>query len=376
MNKIRGVTVGTTMSPDKVAEKSGLAKDVEDLKYDLAEHKSLTINPNPHKISCDTIKAAKQEDFSKLDSSVRALTSALDTHKQSTNPHKITCKEIDAVHIDELRDRVSALLESNGVTGHLLSAENPHKVTCQQIGAATQDELNIETAHFAGLLDAEIVIVNDTINDHIQAKNPHSVTAAQIGAAEAGFGLGENKAHGTNWNTSSRGAFLRGADNSPDGTMWYGLNCINGEKDACSAQIAFKQLSSDEEKSLGVLTIEARRTKNAAGTAWSQWEYVNPPMLEGVEYRTTERYNGKPVYAKLVNLVKEPGNNNHAQEIIASSVDCIVDVKLSVYVEGRSCFNLDEVAWHASVAYDGNLVCFCDSELEFTASALAKYTKE
>lgn len=29
-------------------------------------------------------------------------------------------------------------------------------------------------------------------------------------------------------------------------------------------------------------------------------EWFNPPMLLGVEYRTTERYQGKPVYVKLV----------------------------------------------------------------------------
>lgn len=28
-------------------------------------------------------------------------------------------------------------------------------------------------------------------------------------------------------------------------------------------------------------------------------EWVNPPMKIGTEYRTTERYNGKPVYVKL-----------------------------------------------------------------------------
>ena len=33
---------------------------------------------------------------------------------------------------------------------------------------------------------------------------------------------------------------------------------------------------------------------------WEPWEWVNPPMTLGVEYRTTERYQGKPVYVKLV----------------------------------------------------------------------------
>ena len=37
---------------------------------------------------------------------------------------------------------------------------------------------------------------------------------------------------------------------------------------------------------------------------WSEWEYENPPMTVGVEYRTTERYKGKAVYKK----VDENGN--------------------------------------------------------------------
>lgn len=31
-------------------------------------------------------------------------------------------------------------------------------------------------------------------------------------------------------------------------------------------------------------------------------EWLNPPMLIGVEYRTTERYNSKPVYCQLVSF--------------------------------------------------------------------------
>ena len=46
----------------------------------------------------------------------------------------------------------------------------------------------------------------------------------------------------------------------------------------------------------------ATRLGNAGTGAWSEWEYVNPPMELGVEYRTTERYQGKPVYVKLVNF--------------------------------------------------------------------------
>ena len=38
---------------------------------------------------------------------------------------------------------------------------------------------------------------------------------------------------------------------------------------------------------------------HSSGT-WYPWEWVNTPMSLGVEYRTTERYQGKPVYVKLV----------------------------------------------------------------------------
>ena len=43
-----------------------------------------------------------------------------------------------------------------------------------------------------------------------------------------------------------------------------------------------------------------RRFTNGGESAWGEWEYVNPPMMAGVEYRTTERYGGHPVYAQRV----------------------------------------------------------------------------
>ena len=33
---------------------------------------------------------------------------------------------------------------------------------------------------------------------------------------------------------------------------------------------------------------------------WDEWEYLNPPMNAGVEYRTTARCDGKPVYQKRI----------------------------------------------------------------------------
>ena len=45
------------------------------------------------------------------------------------------------------------------------------------------------------------------------------------------------------------------------------------------------------------------------GITWSEWEYFNPPMVLGVEYRTTERWLGKPVYTTLLNIGDLPNNS-------------------------------------------------------------------
>ena len=45
-----------------------------------------------------------------------------------------------------------------------------------------------------------------------------------------------------------------------------------------------------------------RRTYDAADSTWCEWEFENPLMLENVEYRTCERYLGKPVYTKIVSI--------------------------------------------------------------------------
>lgn len=43
-----------------------------------------------------------------------------------------------------------------------------------------------------------------------------------------------------------------------------------------------------------------RMIRNCQDGVWQPWEYENPPMRSGVEYRTTERYLGKVVYVKLI----------------------------------------------------------------------------
>lgn len=49
-----------------------------------------------------------------------------------------------------------------------------------------------------------------------------------------------------------------------------------------------------------------RRYYDNATRTWQPWEWVNPPMELGVEYRTTERLFDKPVYTKMLGFGKMP----------------------------------------------------------------------
>lgn len=52
---------------------------------------------------------------------------------------------------------------------------------------------------------------------------------------------------------------------------------------------------------------------------WGPFEWVNPPMALGVEYRTTERYLGKPVYVKAFNVPALPNNSDLSVNIATNS---------------------------------------------------------
>lgn len=45
--------------------------------------------------------------------------------------------------------------------------------------------------------------------------------------------------------------------------------------------------------------ISAKRFNNLDEHTWSEWEFVNPPYLTDIEYRTTDRINDKAVYKKI-----------------------------------------------------------------------------
>lgn len=126
------------------------------------------------------------------------------------------------------------------------------------------------------------------------------LTAADVGAAPDGYGLGANNPRfpsGYDANQALTSGWWQASVNVP-GNAWCLLFVL------ARGDIVYQEALTDRDASGIESTCRLRRVL-FRGT-WTQWEYVNPPMQIGVEYRTTERWNGKPVYVRYVNFGSAP----------------------------------------------------------------------
>ena len=120
-----------------------------------------------------------------------------------------------------------------------------------------------------------------------------TVAAALNNKAPAGYGLGANASAipGNDLNNAILGGFYvisTSVQNIPS-FMSGKVLVMPYTNLQYYTQIAFASLTSE---------IAVRFCNNGV---WGPWEYLNPLLSPGVEYRTTERHNGKPVYKKSVN---------------------------------------------------------------------------
>lgn len=115
------------------------------------------------------------------------------------------------------------------------------------------------------------------------------------------------------------------------------------------------------------------------GSKIGAWEYVNPPMYFGVEYRTTERYLGKPVYAKLVDCGTIPAQGTY-KTLVFSSGEPGVIVSVIAYsgMRGTTLPYYDTNGTRYSIAGNENSIViwnYSEPLLDTSVSALVKYTK-
>jgi hypothetical protein len=125
----------------------------------------------------------------------------------------------------------------------------------------------------------------------------------RIGAAPAGYGLGV-KPTKVDWSTVNS-LVLPG---------WYRFEQTNGIT-AGGVTVTYAHLRVDgynenlSRQTLYPIGLSGNvLTRILVNGTWQEWEWENPPMAMNVEYRTTERLEGKPVYVKYINYGFYTGN--------------------------------------------------------------------
>lgn len=125
----------------------------------------------------------------------------------------------------------------------------------------------------------------------------------------------------------------------------------------------------------GFRMIKRKRYSSDPAGKWEPLEYINPEMNLGVEYRTTERYLGKPVYCKVVDCgnLPAPGSLKNVSHGVSGCLPIMVTGQMS---------NTNTIPWKGkyTVSADNiNIVLYSQAdESDFsnlTATAILKYTK-
>ena len=142
--------------------------------------------------------------------------------------------------------------------------------------------------------------------------------------APAGYGLGEEGQHMPITDVAQ-------IDNIK-ANGWYAITQTIGSPLILNG-VPFNVLSlevsmmlSDYGKQIVTFTdgLSIRRTMDAG--AWQPWEWENPPMVPGVEYRTTKRHNGEVVYTMAVNCGNLPDNTTkYIEGVLPGSFKDLVD---------------------------------------------------
>lgn len=189
-----------------------------------------------------------------------------------------------------------------------------------------------ETAFNTALKDVPGHIANGDIhvteeqktawNSSVRYDAAQSLTDAQktqargnIDAAPGGFGLGgvlvdapENSEGFADANLITATGFYRAVRNVLYG-RWHYIIHLNYDS-ATALQLA------------AYVSGEVYGVREKRLNVWGDWEHTNPPMELGVEYRTTERFWGRPVYYKIVDC-GQIADNKQVEHGIVNMRDCI-----------------------------------------------------
>lgn len=180
-----------------------------------------------------------------------------------------------------------------------------------------QTEEAIGNASISSIPDGgipQVKLASDVSSAVDRAKAGGAIDTALADKAPAGYGLGGSGAYVVDLNTAIESGFYYWDDtasNAPftvangGGSMFV----VRRSNPAYAAQYAF-----DNTQYIPYMCVRVKTNEE-----WSEWEWVNPPMSPGVEYRTTERWMDMPVYVKVVQAGACPDGSTVQYKILPTA---------------------------------------------------------
>lgn len=156
----------------------------------------------------------------------------------------------------------------------------------------------------------------------------------------------------------------------------YGTNMWGRKVDSYVS--ADPAVSSFVSKDLLGSIVQMNLTGGMYRTMEGETEWFNPPMALGVEYRTTERWNGSAVYTMAVDFGALPNNTEKSKSALAANLN-VFDIR--GYAKNGS-YNVPIPGYYAiqSMGYtksNGNLWISTAADMSgYNAYVVVKYTKQ
>ena len=191
-----------------------------------------------------------------------------------------------------------------------------------------------------------------------------------LDCAPNGYGLG-NFAYTLTEITNANNAYQNGwyllSKDAANGFGYRGAMHVNAYSSSYLMQTLYVQGYSTK------MPIIVQRTC-VEGT-WSEWEFVNPPMIVDTLYRTTELYQGKVVYAKLVNFGTLPNSTQKLVGFYGSGATAVIS--LTAMLSDGCCisagYNRDMSHATSSGLYLDNTLYNIRIKTEYDMSSLSAY---
>lgn len=183
-----------------------------------------------------------------------------------------------------------------------------------KVSAVTDDEgngLNTLLEHIAYVdptdMESAAVLANADLlggypaSDYAFIEDLKNLKPEDIDAAPAGYGLGAGSIVISSVHDITKNGWYITQGDIPEAGVWF----CHATCSTDAYNIIVDAYSVDGRR-------HARITKN--GT-WGEWEWVNPMLNQGREYKTSERWYSYPVYMKMINMGALPNNSTKQVQV-------------------------------------------------------------